>query len=187
MAQTEKSLSTLTNTTLANNTTGDITPESIRDMLVSLRAARGGLHITSSAATTVTAGTPIKALGTTALSGNEVDVDDGGAGANNRLRFDPDETIESGFTRFFLFTATLSVTTSVSNVVVKAYFAKNDTIVVATEVDRKVGTGSDVGAMPLTGHISLGSGDYVEVFIDTDTNCDVTLDHLNVDCIGFLE
>ncbi len=100
-------------------------------------------------------------LGTTVVSGAVRDVD---MPANNRLRY------TGAPTRFHKVTAALSVISAASSKVFGFYIAKNGTVDTASLIRRKQGTSSDVGALALEFHVQLALNDYIEVFIEGQTD-----------------
>jgi hypothetical protein len=66
-------------------------------------------------------------------------------------------------TRTFSAVCTFSMVSTQSNQVASFRFAKNGTTVAATQVNRKIGTGSDEGAAAITGIFSLATNDYIEL------------------------
>ncbi len=181
MADTERSINDLLTTLFQDGqAAGAITPQDVRDMIVSIAPSYGGMHISSSAATTIAAvDTPTKASGTTTISGTVRHIS---MPANNRLRNDGTAT------RMFLIEASFSMTTASNNIIVGIGIAKNGTYNANSEIRRKVGTGTDIGAGAISFHVSLAQNDYVEVFVTNRTDgTNITLDYLSVNVIGFLE
>lgn len=72
-------------------------------------------------------------------------------------------------TRTFLVNATISFTAADNNIVGYLYVAKNGTIDTDTKIDRKISTGSDVGALSVQGTFSLATNDHVAIFCDINT------------------
>jgi len=69
-----------------------------------------------------------------------------------------------------------SVTSSVNNVVIKLFLGKNSVIDTATEMQRKIGTGADVGLGSFSSLMSLSTGDTIDLFVDTDIDATITLE-----------
>lgn len=67
-------------------------------------------------------------------------------------------------TRTFMVTICLSMTCSRSTVVSSFAIAKNTTVQASTTINRKIGTGSDEGAMALQGIVSLATNDDVQLY-----------------------
>jgi hypothetical protein len=183
MADTERTVAELL-VLLADNTTGAISEQDIRDMLVSLADSYGGLHIsaaveTSIAATSMDGSNAVKILGTTVISTANRGMD---MPANNRLRY------TGAPTRFFELNAVLSVISASSNKVFGFYLAKNGTVDTGSLITRKQGTSTDVGALALNYHVRLTTNDYVEVFIENQTdNTNMTVNQMVISARGLIE
>lgn len=88
--------------------------------------------------------------------------------------------------RFVLLFASVSMTAGASNVVTKWRFAVNGSSSASSEVQRKVGTGSDVGALALVGSAILSAGDYVTLQVANATSsANVTADAADVVVMSF--
>ncbi len=132
---------------------------------------RGGYYVSSSAATTITAGTPIKVAGTTTADASFLN---DFTHTNNKLVYTGTQTM------YFHMEAYISMISSVNNVVIKMYIAKNGTAISASEIQRKIGTGADVGAANVQANFQLSTNDYVEVFVDSDVNTNFTANKMTV-------
>lgn len=152
---------------------GSISAQDHRDFIVSTAQQYGCIYISSSAATTISvAGTYVKAAGTTTLAASSADVD---MPTDNRLRYTgaPDKV--------FLIAAPISSTCAASNQVLAYAIGKNGTPDTSTQIKRKIGTGSDVGAMAVGTVLTLSTNDYVELFVANDTTTgNVTVDFCNI-------
>ena len=89
--------------------------------------------------------------------------------SSNRLTYTGTET------KTFKIAAVVSVTHSTNNTNITFYIAKNGTIITASKVLRKVGTGGDVGATPLLWIENLATNDYIEIFSDADSSGTTTI------------
>lgn len=156
---------------------GSITPADMRDFIESMKFSFGGLYISAAAATTISvAGAYYKAAGTTTLYGAE-DTSDGST--DNRIVYTgtPD--------RNFFVLASISMTSASSNQVISYKLAKNGTVIDSTYVTRKVGTGSDVGALAVAGYAALSTNDYLEMYVTNETTAsNVTLETMNMMAFG---
>ena len=160
MPDTQRDVPTLIGL-LADNTTGDISAQDSRDVLVSTVPDWGEVFVSAAAATTIGGiGTFVKMAGTTTLSSGAKNFT---MPTNNRLLFGGDAT------RRAFCAATVSFTTASGNQIIAFRFAKNGATLPSTEVRTKVGTGTDIQAVPLTGTVSLAPSDYLEVWV---TNLD---------------
>ena len=164
-ARTKSALAAL----LADNTTGQISPQDIRDFLETMQPAYGSCYVTASAATTIAvAGTYYKAAGTT----TQIDVNRF-THANNRLTYTGTPTVRARAI------AMLSVLTAGTNDVLGFKIAKNGTPIAASEIRRFVGTGTDVGAVALAVDVDLATNDYLEIWVtNEDATATVTLDKM---------
>ena len=115
------------------------------------------------------ADTPVKALGTTTFRADVAQ--DFDMPANNRLRYLGRQVSH------FLVTVALSMTSASNIQTLGLYLAKNDTVIPSTEIKRKVGTGSDIGAVSVVTLIEMGQNDYVELWVANElTTGNVTIE-----------
>ena len=140
--------------------------------LDTLDGSRGSMYIDSTAETViVTTDVPVKINATSYTAENLVEFTES---VDGRLRYD------GLFTRVFDVSMAISMTGG-SNDVYSIYVAKNGSIIASTRQQRKLGTGSDVGAMGVVGSVSLDTNDYVEIFIENNTATDnVTAENMYV-------
>lgn len=134
--------------------------------------ATGNIYITASAATAIiSSGQFYKVNGTTGIF-NNFRVDDNGA--SNRLRYIGTKT------RTFSFFATMSVSSS-NSPLLAFYIVKNAaTYYPSSKAVVKIGSGSDVVAVTMTGTITLSNNDYVEIWVINETNTfDPTVQTMN--------
>lgn len=161
MADTQRTIPALL-TLLADNTAGDISPQDIRDMLVTLVPGLGTIYISTPTETTVAAAnTPLKAAGTTTLLATAQNFT---MPANNRLTYTGTPDVLANVS------ISISMTAAANNKVVTMYVAENGTPVAASAVERKVGTGADVGALSVQYALTLSTNDYVELFVENNTD-----------------
>ena len=66
------------------------------------------------------------------------------------------------------------MTTSTNNVVFEMFMYKNGVYEPGIDISRKVGTGADVGAIPIQGEFEAAPNDYIEIFIRTSLTTTVT-------------
>ena len=168
MADTERSLTELTGTLFADGqAVASITPQDIRDLIVSLTPPYGGLYFSSPVATTViTPGTYLKASGTT----TSTNLRNFTMPVSNRL------TYTGAVSRHFHLVSSVSMTTSGTNNNISIGLAKNGTVLDHTKVTTFVSTGSDRGAFSTHGDVVLTTNDYIELWLtDEDSAEDVTL------------
>ena len=183
MSDTPRTLATLLGL-LADNTSGNITPQVMRDLLVSLYPSRGQLELApgGSAATTFTGtGVYTPVAGTTVL--------DAGVGtanvtmpANGQLRF------TKAVTEVVLATANLEVLPAANNKRYTFTFAKNGTAIPELAITTFYGnlSGNPAAAM-LSGFITMAENDILSVVAknDTDTTA-ITASVLTLSGVGFM-
>lgn len=165
MADTETSIADLLATNFADGqTAGSITPQDMRDLIISLETTYGGYYVSSSSATTISAvDTPVKVAGTTTAFGS---LNGFSMPTDNRLRNDGTAT------RICQVTASVSFTSANNNKVYGFMIAKNGTVEANSEIQHKVGTAADVQGVALTWQVSLDATDYVEVWVQNRTDDD---------------
>ena len=78
------------------------------------------------------------------------------------------------------FNATSSVIAGANNVVVKLMMYKNAARVDWAVISRKIGTGSDLGAMGLSTSINLITNDYLDVYVEADVATIITFLNTNI-------
>ncbi len=54
---------------------------------------------------------------------------------------------------------------------------------VTLHVERKIGTAGDYGAWSLSGLISAGANEDLEIYIEADQNCEITIDEISLSVI----
>ena len=127
--------------------------------------AYGGMYISSSATTTLSAATPAKASGTTSSMGLN-----GFSHATNKL------TYTGTATRVFSVIAALSAHTISGAETLTFFIYKNGALITGAEIDRKV-SNNDIGAVTVGALVSLATNDYVEVWVESLGGDDVVLDY----------
>ncbi len=131
----------------------------------------GGFYVSSAAATGNITATTYLILGgtTTAFALNHFT-----HASPNRL------TYTGASTKVFDLICSISFTSSQSNEIARFRVAKNGTADATSEVARKLGTGSDIGALALVHEISLATNDYLEIFatLDASTTDTITADKM---------
>ena len=177
MADTERSKSALL-TLLADNTVGAISPQDLRDVLVSLINPFGSFYVSSPAGTSITqAGTYVKAAGTTTAN----NLSSFTMPASNRL------TYTGTATRHFHIATHLSFTSSTGNRVIGVQLAVDGTALPNSTHTVKIGTGSDTQAMSLHWDAMMSSNQYIELFItDTQGTNTITLSTGYLFALGML-
>jgi hypothetical protein len=168
MADTKRSLADIY-TLLADNTTGDISPQDMRDIVKTLQPDHAEMYISSSSATTISDTTNyFDVEGTWALKSGASDWD---MNTNGQLRYIGEAD------RCVFVWATGSMTTASSNQVLYLGIGKNGTDVSDADIHRKTGTGGDVGAAALTAILEVTQYDYVTLDVRNTTSAvDVTFE-----------
>jgi len=140
----------------------------------------GSYYITSPSLTSiVSANTPVKAAGTTALSDNTMaylfDMP-----ANNRLRYTGTPDVHAHIA------ISTSMTASANQKIVELSVYKNGTTKLAHSVVRRfVSTGSDIGSTALHADCMLSTNDYIELWVANGTDdTDITIQYLYVFAVG---
>lgn len=134
--------------------------------------AGGNIYISSITTTTIaTVGVPVKITSATTTS--------------NLFRFTApvsNRMVYAGTkTRTFQVMAAISMTSPANNKIYKFYIAKNGVVLPQTAQLRKIGTGTDVGALSIFGVVSLAPGDYVEVWVENTTdNTNIVIESMNM-------
>lgn len=179
MADTPRTLATLL-TLCADNATGDITAQVLRDALVSAFPARGQLSLTGTTATTfLQSGTYVPVLGTTAL---DATVSTGVTmPANGTLRFD--KTVA----QVVQLTARLAVLPGGNNHNFTFAIAKGGTAITSTAVTAQYGNLSgNPETVILHALVPVVAGDTLSVVVrnNTDTT-QITASALSLSAIAF--
>jgi hypothetical protein len=185
MAETQRTIADIY-TLLSNNVTGAISPTDLRDSFETWRMSHGQIYIpaTNATATTISDTTsyfevtaPAWSLTTGAASHNF----DESAG-NGRLTYTGTEpvTVHVAFS--------YSMTTASNNQVTHFRVGVDGTTDVASEVQRKVGTGTDVGAGACHLISTLTTGQYLSVFVRNSTSAsNVTVVCCNLQAVGMTQ
>ncbi len=180
MTQTPKILSALL-AQLPDNTTGDISPEDIRDVVVSLFPSRGQLDLTASAQTTFAASdTYYKLAGTTALD-TSLGQDGFSQAANNELR------ATKAVDQVLLVTANVELACAANNKTFGICFAKNGVALPAAHVSAILADSNEGYGFSLTTLIPTAANDTISLFVrnETDTTA-VTAIAMSLSAVGFI-
>lgn len=184
MTQTPKILSALL-AQLPDNTTGDISPEDIRDAVVSLYPSRGQFELASggSVATTFgSSGSYTLVKGTTALD-TTVCTTCVSMPSNGVLK------LLKNVDQVALVNATLEVLPAANNKRYTFTFAKNGTPVAALAYTQFFGnlSGNPAGLF-LSGLLAMGYNDELSVVVKNDTDTtSITAQVLSVSLVGFIK
>lgn len=182
MAQTQRSTSEIY-TLLADNVTGNISPQDIRDAFASWRMGHGQIYVPATAAAAITIANTTDYVECTApvwtLSAGGHLFDE--SAGNGRLTY-------TGLATSYMHIAySYSMTTASNNQVTHFRIGKNGITDEASEVQRKVGTGADVGAGACHLVTSMSTGDYLSVWVRNSTSAsDVTLVCCNLQAVSMI-
>jgi len=180
MAETPKVLSALL-AQLPDNTTGLISPEDIRDAVVSLFPSRGQLDLTASAATTfAVTNTWYKLAGTTALDAT-LGQDGFSQFADNELR------ATKAVNQVLLVTANVELVCASNNKTFGLTFAKNGTAITGIHVSAVLSDSGKGYGFSISTLIPTAANDIISVYVrnETDTTA-VTATSLTLSAVGFI-
>ena len=163
MADTIRSLATLA-TMLADNTAGEISPQDLRDAVLTIQPGYAELSITSSAATTLgDTSTWVEVAGTWALT----DASDNWAETvNGRLYY------TGAADREVNVTAAVSMTVDGNLKQCQFAIGVDGSALTPSIVQRYVATGADVGAAGVVGHTDISTGSYISLMCRNITSAD---------------
>jgi len=132
-------------------------------------------YVSSSAETTISSiGAAVKVAGTTT-----------NVTAKNFTHTDNRATYTGKDTHVFQVTASISMTSAGNNVVASLFVYKNGSVIAASEQQRRVNTGTDVGNAALNVMVELAENDYIEIWIANETTtANFTVEYMNVAVIG---
>ena len=164
MADTRRSLTALA-ALFADNVTGDISPQDLRDFLASASPPYASIYLSTSAETSIAgANTWTKLAGTTtsrALSDFTMPTD-------NRITYTGTPTIHVHVA------VTIAMTSVGNNQTIAIRVVKNadetDADSVASQTRRFVGTGADVGSTALHFDAMMDTNDYIEIWAENQTS-----------------
>ncbi len=180
MAETPKVLSALL-AQLPDNTTGLISPEDIRDAVVSLFPSRGQLDLTATAATTFAlTNTWYKLAGTTALDAT-LGQDGFAQASDNELR------ATKAVNQVLLVTANVELVCASNNKTFGITFAKNGVAITGIHVSAVLSDSGKGYGFSITGLLPTSQNDTISVFVrnETDTTA-VTATSLTLSAVGFI-
>jgi len=180
MAETPKVLSALL-AQLPDNTTGLISPEDIRDVVVSLFPSRGQLDLTAQATTTFAlTDTWYKLAGTTALD-LTLGQDGFSQVANNELR------ATKAVNQVLLVTANVELVCGSNNKTYGLTLAKNGVAIENIHISAILSNSNKDYGYSITGLLPVAQNDIISVYVrnETDTTS-VTATNLTLSAVGFI-
>lgn len=159
MVDTARTISAL-QTILADNTTGAISPQDTRDMLVSLQLKYGEIYISSSAATTISDTTNYFDVSGTYTLGEAQQFD---MNTNGQLRYTGTPTIE------VLIFGELSATIAGNNNTLHLEFRKDGSDIAGSDAVVKLATGADVQGLSIFGITGMTTNQYLSIAVRNET------------------
>ncbi len=184
MADTQRSISTLTGTTFVDGqSAGEITAQDDRDMIVSLAYPHGHIYKSSgSGSTAIAIANTFYVLDTTNVVTTSTHLRNCTSPSNGRITY-------TGAAACIAYAhATISCDCGTATQSIRFRFAINGTSQAATQqMHTSNTTASRPNTVSISGLLSLTTNDYVEVFVTnaTATNA-VVVDYLNFTLIGFV-
>ena len=132
----------------------------------------GSVYITTPIETSIAAvNTPIKVAGTTTAYGLFRTT----SSTDNRIEYTGTKT------RYFKYTASVSITAATNNKRFNFYIAKNGVVLAESKQSRKISTGADIGSISTSGLIQLQTGDYIELWVENiDDSTNITAQSMNL-------
>ncbi len=179
MADTQRTVAQL-QTLLPNNITGAISPQDLRDLLVSLQNDHGEISVTSAAETTIdTVDVWVESSGTwelTAAISNRFSMP-----VNARLRYDGAET------RLMHIACSISVISAGNGKIYEFAIGLGGTPNIPSITRRKIAAGADVGATAVHAFIAMAPGEYLSLMVRNVTdNTNVTVSLSNLFAMGMI-
>lgn len=169
MAETQRTITEL-QALLPDNATKNISAQDLRDLMESLRNGHGGMYVTTDAATSpANTSDYLDVAGTFTLIGDVYNWD---MNSNGQLRYTgPKQRSVSVVT-------TISMLSASNNQVVHFRIAKNGTSIAHSEIERKIGTGADIGAAACHADLTVVTNDYITLQLRNATStATVTVEH----------
>lgn len=186
MSQTQRTLAALV-TILADNVSGAISPEDIRDMLVSLTPSRGGMTIepAGSLVTGIVTTATWTTLAGTWTSNGEIDMRDWSMSANGVLKYSGTESQAA------LITGKVGLTPGAGNTEYSLAYALNGTANERFAASHRF-AGAQAGTarttMPITAMITIATNDEISLMVRNDTGTeDCTAHRATLSVIGFIK
>lgn len=180
MAETPKVLSALL-AQLPDNTTGLISPEDIRDAVVSLFPSRGQIDLTASAQTTFSGQNVwTKLAGTTALDAT-LGQDGFSMPGDNELR------ATKAVNQVLLVVGNIEATCAANNKVFGFTFAKNGTAIDLFHVSERFDVGGSDYSTSFSALIPVVANDVISLYArnETDTT-ELTATNITLSAVGFI-
>lgn len=168
MADTERTLAYLLASVFQDGqAAGAITPQDIRDLIVSVSPAHAAYYWSTPAATTITtANTFYKVAGTTTSM----------HGAGGGFTHTDNKLVYTGATeQGFMVHGSFSFACNTNNQTLEFRLAKNGTPVAASSITLTIGTGTDRRVASIAWYGELATTDYLELFVTNQTSSGTTV------------
>ena len=154
---------------------GSITPQDVRDLIISLTPALGTIYFSTPIETVITTpGTFVKALGTTTIVATPHGV---GMPTNNRISYT--QSVE----RHFSVDCSIAAQTAGANKTILYQLYKNGVAMPETLMTRAHSGAGSNGVVALTTSVHLALNDYIELWVanqSDSTNLTITNGTLNI-------
>ena len=169
---------------LADNSTALISPQDLRDALDSWRNGHGQIYVPAAAAAAVTISDTTSYFEATApawtLSAGGHMFDE--SGGNGRLTYIGNEPMTAHIA------LSMSMTVGGTSDITHWRIGVNGTPDEASEIQRKVGTGADVGALAAHLITTVTNGDYISVWCRNSSNTDdITVETANLQVVSMIQ
>lgn len=180
MSDTQRSQAELA-ALFADNTSGAITPQMLRDLLESANPSHGGLHYTDPGAPTV-----ITVQSSFTLAANAADV------LVNPHRFDQPVSGRLRYTGRVAAYARVLFTGSISspagnNQIARLAIGVNGVVQIPSITRTKLGAAGDTQAITISFEVLLNPNDYLEMYISNDSSAsNLTIEHGYLSALAFL-
>ncbi len=157
---------------------GSISPQDMRDLIVSLQPPHGEIHLSSVAETTINvAGTYEKAAGGTTLpAGQHLFT----MPANNRLRYD------GAVTQHFMVMCAVSFTCLSNNQDIGFRLGVDGATESESTIRARISTGTDIQAISLITHlVDIDQSSFIELFVTNETStANVQIENMTLIAFG---
>jgi hypothetical protein len=160
-----------------DNGTGEISPQDLRDFVDSVRAPHASFSLGAVAETPITV-----------IDQYEKVVDTSVAGAHSHLMTADTAcriTYNGTSPRHVHIVASIAMTAASNNQTIAFRIAVNGTTLPESMIERRVGTGSDIGAVAIHADALLNENDYIELYVANETStANVTVNDLYMFVMG---
>lgn len=180
MVDTQRTLvDLLTNLFQDGQADGSITPQDVRDLIVSLIPSIGAIYFSTPVETVIsTVSTKTLALGTTTATSDLHDID---MPQNNRIRY------IGTVRKHFIIDVALSASTIGNNKVIEYQLCKNGVPIPETLMTRAHPGAGNAGTVALTTNTHLDPNDYIELYVSNETDdTNLIINNGTINLTGFL-